>query len=119
MNETQRIVDTDEAWDDGTLGNDEAFVEVASSADMADIDESIGLQPISIRLERSLIEDFKMIAQLNGLGYQPLMRQALKRFADCEKKRILCELATQRAEEDAARKSVAAEPATARHRKVA
>ena len=38
-----------------------------------------------------LIEDFKMIAALHGLGYQPLMRQTLRRFADAEKKRLLQE----------------------------
>jgi len=53
------------------------------------------LQPISIRLEKSLIEDFKFIAILNRIGYQPLIRQVLKRFADCEKKRILREHAAE------------------------
>jgi hypothetical protein len=42
-------------------------------------------------LQKSLIEDFKAIASLNGIGYQPLMRQILKRFVDCEKKRIIKE----------------------------
>lgn len=100
MNENQRIGDTEEAWDDGTLGRDEAFVAVAPEI-TPDIDESLGLQPISIRLERSLIDDFKLIAELNGLGYQPLMRTTLKKFADSEKRRVLQEIASQRAEEKA------------------
>ncbi|MCK3671218.1 hypothetical protein [Photorhabdus noenieputensis] len=33
-----------------------------------------------------------MIADLNGLGYQPLIRQVLNRFADSEKKRVLAEV---------------------------
>jgi hypothetical protein len=57
------------------------------------IDEALALQLISIRLQKSLIEDFKFIATLNGIGYQPLMRQILKRFVDSEKKRILRERA--------------------------
>ncbi len=47
------------------------------------------LQPISIRLQKSLIEDYKLIAKLIGTGYQPLMRQVLTRFAEAEKKGII------------------------------
>lgn len=101
MKDDPRILDTDEAWDGGALGRDDSYVQVADETETAGIDEALGLQPISIRLERSLIEDFKLIAQLNGLGYQPLMRQALRRFADCEKKRILRDLAIQQAQDNA------------------
>ncbi len=59
------------------------------SAEATLIQDSLGLQPISIRLEKTLIENFKAIATLEGIGYQTLMRQALRRFADCEMKRIL------------------------------
>ncbi|MEO5703101.1 MAG: hypothetical protein ABIQ54_04375 [Gammaproteobacteria bacterium] len=82
------IPGTEEAWDTGALGEDENFVAVAPDADH-EINEHLELQPISIRLEKSLIEDFKMIAALSGLSYQPLMRQCLRRFADGEIKRIL------------------------------
>jgi hypothetical protein len=83
----------DNAWDTGELGRNAEFVKVAPEDHNSEafIDDALGLQPISIRLEKSLIEDFKLIAGLSGIGYQPLMRQALKRFADCEKKRILRE----------------------------
>lgn len=89
------IPDTEEAWESGQFGQDADFAErLPDDADTeAMIDEALGLQPISIRLEKSLIEDFKLIASLHGLGYQPLMRKALRRFADCEKKRILQEVA--------------------------
>lgn len=79
---------TEEAWDSGALGADENFVVVAPDAE-DEINEHMELQPISIRLEKSLIEDFKMIAKFSGLSYQPLMRQCLRRFADAEIKRIL------------------------------
>lgn len=104
------IPDTDEAWESGQLGRDADYAErLPDDADTeAMIDEALGLQPISIRLEKSLIEDFKLIASLHGLGYQPLMRQALLRFADCEKKRILQEVA---AAQVRARKTKAAAPA--------
>lgn len=95
MNTEQMIPGTDEAWDDETLGADVNFAEVDSDVDEAAIDRALELQPISIRLQRSLIEDFKMIAQLHGIGYQPLMRQVLARFSDAEKKRILREVVSE------------------------
>lgn len=84
-----KILDTEEAWLSGELGMDEQFAAVAPDDAESVINDHLDLQPISIRLEKSLIEDFKLIAAMHGLGYQPLMRQTLKRFADCEKKRIL------------------------------
>ncbi|MDP3873516.1 MAG: hypothetical protein Q8Q80_12725 [Methyloversatilis sp.] len=93
------IPGTDEAWDEGSLGRDEDYVAVAKqNPDLeARIDEACDLQPISIRLEKSLIQDFKNIASLHNMGYQPLMRQALHRFASCELKRIVNELVAERA----------------------
>lgn len=81
------IPSSDEAWDDRTLGADENFIKVAEK-EMADaIDEAAGTQLISIRLQKGLIEDFKLIASLNGgIGYQTLMKQILQRFVDSEKK---------------------------------
>lgn len=91
------IEDTEEAWLSGELGSDEEFAAAAPESAESIINDHLDLQPISIRLEKSLIEDFKLIAAMHGLGYQPLMRQTLKRFADCEKKRILREVAADRA----------------------
>ncbi|WP_350304339.1 hypothetical protein [Photorhabdus viridis] len=85
------IASTDEAWDNRELGCSEAHVKVSDDMTEDLINEALELQLISIRLNKSLIEDFKMIADLNGLGYQPLIRQVLNRFANCEKKRILIE----------------------------
>lgn len=89
MGKQGSIKGTDDAWDSGTLGREETFVAVSPDTAEEVINEHLDLQLISIRLEKSLIEDFKLIAILNRIGYQPLMRQVLKRFADCEKKRIL------------------------------
>lgn len=95
MSKTQKILGTDEAWETGELGEDETHAIPADSVYQSEVElainASLGLKMISIRLEEGLIEDFKQIAALNGIGYQPLMRQALKRFADNEKKRILVE----------------------------
>ena len=91
MSKSHTIPDTEEAWESGELGRTEEFAQAAPNDVQAMIDEHLDLQPISIRLEKSLIEDFKLIAAMHGIGYQPLMRQILKRFADCEKKQILRE----------------------------
>lgn len=87
-----KIKGTEEAWEAGELGRDEAYV--AESKSDLDLDESLELQMISIRLPKSLIEDFKIIAKYHGNHYQPLMRQILKRFADAETKNILREMAS-------------------------
>lgn len=89
------ITSTDEAWDNRELGCSEAHVKVSDDIGDTELNDALELHPISIRLNKSLIEDLKMIADLNGLGYQPLIRQVLTRFADCEKKRILQEFHSQ------------------------
>ena len=84
-----KIESTPEAWESGKLGQDDQFVKIAKEIKQDAIDESLELQMISIRLQKSLIEDMKMIASLHGLSYQPLIRQILTRFVECEKKQIL------------------------------
>lgn len=84
-----KILGTEDAWENGELGTDEKFARVSDLNINDGVDEALELQMISIRLPKSLIEDFKMIAELNGMSYQPLMRQIMKRFADSEKKRII------------------------------
>ncbi len=84
-----KIEGTSEAWESGELGQDEQYIKIAKEIKQDALDESLDLQMISIRLQKSLIEDMKMIAKLNGLSYQPLIRQILTRFVECEKKQIL------------------------------
>lgn len=48
------------------------------------VDESLAMQMISIRLPKRLLDDLKLIAKKEGLGYQPLMRRVLTRFASAE-----------------------------------
>lgn len=95
---TDKILDTVEAWEAGNLGQSEehAVVYKPTAEETALVDEAFGLKAISIRLEKDLIEDFKKIGEYHGVGYQPLMRQALHRFAQHEMKRIAIELMEQR-----------------------
>ena len=89
MNTLPKIPATDEAWEEGQLGRDAEFAVEADENIEAQIDEALDLKLISIRLQKSLIDDFKYIASVNNIGYQTLMRQILQRFADSEKKKIL------------------------------
>lgn len=90
---------TAEAWDSGELGENAESARAASADTTQAINDALGLQMISIRLPKSVIEDFKVIAQIEGVGYQPLMRTALVRFAECEAKRVMREYAAQRESE--------------------
>jgi hypothetical protein len=83
-------VEEDARWDTGDLGRDVQHAKAAdlSPADAESISASVGLQMISIRLPNQLIDDFKFIADTQGLRYQTLMRQVLARFADSELKRM-------------------------------
>lgn len=93
MSEIQKIEDTVEAWETGQLGNDEQFVRKVSPEDQKQIDDSLGLQAISIRLDKDLIDTFKQLAKIHGMGYQPLMREVLKRFAESEIKVLIAQMA--------------------------
>jgi len=84
---SDKIRSTPEAWETGELGRDEEYVRKADVNESA-LDESLELQMISIRLQKSLIDDLKNFATLEGLGYQPLMKRVLQRYVDGEKKRI-------------------------------
>jgi predicted DNA binding CopG/RHH family protein len=79
------------AWETGALGASAEHVKVASPAHHAAVDEALGLQMISIRLPKDLIEDLKFIASREHLGYQPLIRRVLLRFAAHEFKNIATE----------------------------
>ena len=88
---TSKIPSTPEAWEDGQLGRDETYAKPAPKEMERQIDDGLGLQMISIRLQKELIDDYKKIAEFHGVGYQPLMRDALKRFAEAEFKKIAIE----------------------------
>ena len=89
MSSKEKILGTDEAWESERLGNDEKHARAVDAKTTALIDDALELHAISIRLDKSLIESFKMLATFHGIGYQPLMRDALKRFAEAEMKSIV------------------------------
>lgn len=95
MGNAKKIPGTTEAWERGELGEDEAHAVVVPEAS-EELDRALGLQAVSIRLQKSLIDDFKFLAEEHGMGYQPLMREALRRFAEAEMKRLAIKYAGER-----------------------
>jgi hypothetical protein len=57
------------------------------------IDDAQGLQAISIRLDKELIEKFGQIAKIHSMGYQLLMRGSADASAEAEIKVILAAVA--------------------------
>ncbi|NGM89036.1 hypothetical protein G5B35_17145 [Parapusillimonas sp. SGNA-6] len=103
MSKAKKIPGTIEAWESGALGESAEHAALAPEEVQKAIDDAVAMQLISIRLPKSVIEDFKAIAAFEGIGYQPLMREALIRFANVEAKRIMHEVvATQKRERAAA-----------------
>ena len=90
MTKPNEIEGTTEAWEEGTLGCDAEFAKKASLT-IDDVSETIGLKSISIRMQPDLLEELKMIADIHKLGYQPLIKQILRRFVDAETKKMLRE----------------------------
>lgn len=89
MTKKKKILGTEQAWDSRTLGCDIKYAKPTKPELALAIDESLGLQMISIRLNKELIAAFKVIGEHHGVGYQPLMRDALQRFATAELKSIV------------------------------
>lgn len=105
MKNPAKIEGTAEAWESGQLGADEAHVQLAPDQEK-EIDAALELHPISIRLQKSLLENLKALAQLNGIGYQPLIRQILTCFVDCEMKSLLATKVAEKKQEIAAAASL-------------
>lgn len=78
---------TTEQWESGELGRSGEHAVVATDAKAA-VDEALGLQLISIRLQKKLVADLKSIAEYHGIGYQPMVRDLLNRFVQSEIKKI-------------------------------
>ena len=94
-----------DAWESGELGRDEDSVKKATATQTKALQEALGLQMISIRLQKELIEDLKFISTAHGIGYQPLIRDVLCRFVALEKKQIINDAIARKKLEDKAREA--------------
>jgi len=88
---TDRFHESVEAWEEGKLGRDKKHAEKADAKVEKELDDALGMQMISIRLPKKMIEDLKIIAKHHGLGYQPLIRHLLRKFVVAEYKNMLNE----------------------------
>lgn len=70
-------------WERGELGQSAEHAVVAQGSKQ-EVDDALGMQLISIRLQKQLVGDLKKIAEYHGVGYQPMIRDLLNRFARSE-----------------------------------
>lgn len=89
---TEKYTGTAKQWEDGVLGADEEYLVQSSLEDELALDDALGLKAISIRLPERLIRNLKLIAQVHGIGYQPLIRDVLNRFSRSEIRHLLIQL---------------------------
>jgi predicted DNA binding CopG/RHH family protein len=78
----QRKIEVDddaELWESKQLGASAEHARRVSSAESKQVDYALGLQAISIRLQKELVEQLKELARRDGIGYQPYIRQLLTR----------------------------------------
>lgn len=73
-----------ENWESGKLGLSEEHAVQETDEQLAELDDALELKLISIRLQKALIDQLKMISRFHGIGYQPLIRDVLNRFASHE-----------------------------------
>ena len=78
-------VDDSELWENGTLGQSLEHAAPAPPDVEKAIMNSLGLAPISIRLQKTLVEDLKRLAREEGLVYQAYIRQILTRHVSDKK----------------------------------
>jgi predicted DNA binding CopG/RHH family protein len=86
MNDTPKT-HSEDAWENRELGATESFVRKASTEHEKSLDDKMDLQIVSIRLQKSLIDDLKDLAGEDGLGYQPYIRQLLTHHVRNEKRK--------------------------------
>lgn len=103
MTDKEKVVIEDEIekWESGELGTDPEFAKKSNALTSAIIEDACDLKAISIRLEKSLIDDFKAFSRIYGVGYQPLIRQVLTRFAEGEKRMLFKQMKAREAAEAA------------------
>ena len=73
-------------WENRELGLSPKHVGVVSAEEELEIDDVLGLQLVSVRLQKALIKDLKELATKEGLGYQPYLRQILTKHVRAQKR---------------------------------
>ena len=89
MNMQFKDFDDAEKWENRDLGASAEHAKPAPKEVSEQIDDSLGLVPLSMRLQKSLIDDLKELAKEQGLGYQPFIRQILTKHVKAAKENRL------------------------------
>lgn len=98
----ERIEDSSDVWDSRELGASEEHAKEVDKGIQASVDKALSLKMTSIRLSQEMIDDLKVIAELNGFrGYQTLIKNVLDRFVTSEMKRCLREALCEKKAEEA------------------
>ncbi len=101
----EEIIDTCEDWENGKYGQDAEHAERVGQEEAKAVDDALGLEKVSIKMDKELIKTLSGIASYRGLtNYKVLMRDVLQRFADAEAKAIMFEMLEERKEREAAEK---------------
>jgi hypothetical protein len=87
MPNTPENDDTD-LWENRQLGASEKHARRVSPDRERAVDDALGLQPITIRLQKELVDELKELAKSEGIGYQPYVRQILTRFVRDRRKKL-------------------------------
>jgi hypothetical protein len=88
MVRTRKTVIADDRWETGELGRDEPFVRRSPVTAEPAVDDALDLQLISIRLQKQLLRELKLVARYRRIGYQPLIRDVLGRWVRGEMRAI-------------------------------
>ena len=75
--DVERFDEGAEQWDNKELGASAEHARPASGEQQQALDDATGLQLISIRMPKLLIEQVKQLARLEGIGYQPYVRKVI------------------------------------------
>ncbi|MDO4709084.1 MAG: hypothetical protein Q4B94_04575 [Pseudomonadota bacterium] len=76
-----------ELWETGALGASPEHARVAKGAS-ARLDAATNMRLVTMRLPNALVDTLKDIASHHGVGYQPMVRDLLMRFAVSELRAI-------------------------------
>lgn len=105
-------------WEELDNGLEAACVPAPKGEDTA-VRKAMGLQMVSMRLQPDLVSALKQIAQYHGIGYQPMIRDLLNRFAASEIKQILQDQMLRASEREMEEETVPVSQFLERERKMA
>jgi predicted DNA-binding protein len=79
---TGKIEGTVENWENGTLGCSAEHARVAPPGTDEMVDEILGIQMVSFRVSKKVVEEFDKASKLSGVIPKALMRKALEHYIE-------------------------------------